>query len=278
MKSALGLILGVSILATAVGSAGCDNGDSEASGGSGPIMIGAGTTGTSAGAGTVQPTAGSSTGGAATLGEGVPLDPMNGWVDAAGNSLMIQGAMFPFGDPTSLMGSMPVDFSASGADACFKGTAAKVDVTATACATKMFTPPAMDCYGEFWGAAIGLNLNQKIDEASGLGGTPAPFNASAITGFTFEISGAMVPAPKDLRFKVEDASGEYCNVAAKQVKAGANSFVFADLVKECWKPPVPPTTAEGAKAGLVKIAWQVVTNDKGTVPFDFCVKNLRALQ
>ena len=105
-----------------------------------------------------------------------------------------------------------------------------------------------------------------------------PFVATSLTGFAFEISGDMVPSPTALRFKVEDASGEYCNIATKQVKKGANSFVFADLVKECWKPPTPPVTAEAAKAGIVKIAWQVVTNASSTVPFDFCVSNVRALQ
>jgi hypothetical protein len=271
MKSALGLILGVSILALVVG---CDNAGTDDPG-SDPITIG-GTTGNMAGSGTVVPMAGTSAGGSATLGEGVPLSPMNGWVDGASNTLMIQGAMFPFGDPTSLMGSMPVDFSMSGTDACFKGTAAKVDMASMACTTKMFTPPATDCYGEYWGAAIGLNLNQQIDMTTMMGGDPMPFNASAIKGFTFTIAGGMVPT--SLRFKVEDASGEFCNPATKPVKAGANSFVFEDLIKECWKPVATAANAGSAKAGVIKIAWQVVTNDKGTVPFDFCVSDVRALQ
>ena len=275
MKSALGLILGVSIFASAVG---CDNGGDDNNGGNGPIPI-AGTSNNTSGSGTVVPTAGTTTtGGTGPVAEGVPLDPMNGWVDGATNALMIQGAMFPFGDPTSLMGSSPVDFSMSGADACFKGTAAKVDVLSTPCATKTFTPPATDCYGEYWGAAIGLNLNQQIDMTSMMGGAPMPFNASAIKGFAFEIAGGMVPAPTALRFKVEDASGEFCNPAAKPVKAGANSFMFEDLIKECWKPVATAANASTAKAGVIKIAWQVVTNDKGTVPFDFCVSKVRALQ
>lgn len=272
MKSALGLILGVSLFA--LGVAACGGGTDDTTGDP-PIKITAGSSGTG-----TTPTAGTSTGGtgSGTPAEGVPLSPMNGWVDGASNILKIQGAMFPFGDPTSLMGSMPVNFSMSGTDACFKGTAAKVDMASMACTTKMFTPPAKDCYGEYWGAAIGLNLNQAIDEATGEGAAPAPFDGSSLKGFAFDISGTTVPAPTALRFKVEDSSGEYCNMAAKQVKVGTNTLLFGDLVKECWKPPTPPVTAEGAKAGLIKIAWQVVTNDKGTVPFDFCVSNVRALQ
>jgi hypothetical protein len=268
MKSALGLILGVSFLATVVNcsSSGDDNN------GTGPINI-AGSS-TTAGSGTVVPGGTTSTGGTGggDLPPGVPLSPMNGWVDGASNSLMIQGAMFPFGDDTSKMGMTPMDFSMSGTDACLKGTAAKVDLKCTPVA------PATDCYGTFWGAAIGLNMNQQIDMTTMMGGSPMPFDASAIKGFAFEISGAMVPGPSSLRFKVEDATGEYCNPGTKPVKAGVNSFMFEDLIKECWAPKATAANGSAAKPAVLKIAWQVVTNAMGTVPFDFCVTNLRALQ
>ena len=101
-----------------------------------------------------------------------------------------------------------------------------------------------------------------------------PFNASALKGFAFDIEGAAVPS--SLRFKVEDASGEFCSPPAKGVKVGANTFLFTDLITQCWK--AGGMNAEGAKAGLKKIAWQVVTNDKSAVPFDYCVKEVRALQ
>ena len=107
-----------------------------------------------------------------------------------------------------------------------------------------------------------------------MGADPMPFDASAIKGFAFEIAGAAVPV--SLRFKVEDATGEYCTPPAKPVKVGANSFMFSDLMTQCWK--AGGTSAEGAKAGIIKIAWQVVTNDKAAVPFDYCVSNVRALQ
>ena len=265
MKLALGFILGFSVIGLGIG---CGGGDDTP-----PIQVGgSGTGGSGTGGTTVLP------GGTGSLGEGVPLTPMNGWVPAD-NILMIQGAMFPFGDDTSKVGMMPADFSMSGDKACIKGTAAKVDMTSMPCATMMFTPPATDCYGQYWGAAIGMNLNQTIDMTTMKGGTPAPFNASALTGFAFEISGDGVPGTKDLRFKIENASGEFCNPGTKPVKKGVNSFKFGDLVKECWKMPTATTpTGESAKADLIKIAWQVVTNASGTVPFDFCVSNVRALQ
>jgi hypothetical protein len=269
MKSALGLIMGVSILATAVGACGGDDPTDK------PIAI-AGSS--NAGNGTVLPMGGGSSGGTGggDLPPGVPLTATDGWVDGMSNTLMIQGAMFEYADPTSLKGPPEMTKDFTGAKACIKGTAAKVDMTSMACTTKVFTPPATDCYGEYWGAAIGLNLNQAIDPTTKMGGAAMPFDASAIKGFAFNITGAMVPT--SLRFKVEDASGEYCSPAAKPVKLGPNSFMFEDLIKECWAPKATAANASAAKPAVIKIAWQVVTNAMGAVPFDYCVADLRALQ
>ena len=280
MKSSLGLLLGVSILATV----GCDNaGDNtdDTTGGTGAIAV-AGKTSTAgsnstAGA-TVVPmgggdTGGTGSGGTGTLTEGVPLTVADGWVDGMGNTLKVQGAMFEYADPTSLMG-LTKDFT--GTHACIKGTAAKVDMKSTACTTKMFTPPATDCYGEYWGAAIGLNLNQSIDATTMMGGPPMPYDASAIKGFSFTISGMAVPT--SLRFKAEDASGEFCTPKAVPVKLGANTIELSQLIKECWAPKMGAATADSAKTGLIKIAWQVVTDAMGSIPFDYCVEDLRATQ
>ena len=271
MKSVLGVFLGISIVGALVG---CDNGGDDNTT-PGPIAAGGSTGGTTVVPGGTSATAGTSTaagtgttggsGGGGDLPAGVPLTPAMGWVDGMSNTLMIQGAMFSYADDTSKMG-MTEDFT--GSNACIKGTAAKVDLKCTPVA------PATDCYGTFWGAAIGLNLNQAIDPTTMMGADPAPYDASAIKGFAFEITGAAVPT--SLRFKVENASGEFCTPPAKPVKLGANTFMFSDLITQCWK--AGGMTAETGKSNLLKIAWQVVTNDKSTVPFDYCVTNVRALQ
>jgi hypothetical protein len=272
MKSAAGLILGFCFVGTVMA---CDNAG-EDTGGDDPIVIaGSGVTagtGTTAGTGST-PMAGTG-GGGGDLPAGVPLTPTDGWVALDSNTLMVQGAMFEYADPTSLMG-LEKDFT--GTNACIKGTAAKVDMMSTACTTKMFTPPAMDCYGEYWGAAIGLNMNQAIDPATEMGGMAMPYDASAIKGFAFNITGAKVPT--SLRFKVEGPAGaEFCTPATKPVKLGPNTFMFEDLIKECWAPKMGAATAATTKSMVVKIAWQVVTNAMGAVPFDYCVSDLRALQ
>jgi hypothetical protein len=274
MSSALRVILGVSILGSL--SVGCDGGadDPDGNAGSGGTLIGTGNTGN----------AGTSSGGSAGSGgsgpvaEGVPLPILDGWVDAK-EAIGIEGAIFAYGDPTSKMG-MTEKFL--GAEACIAGTAAKVDTMSTACTSMMFTPPATDCYGEYWGAAIGLNLNQPIDMTTMKGvDPPLTFDAGAkaITGFAFEIDGITVPT--SLRFKVENATGEFCNIGAvKSVLKGANSFKFSELHTKCWEKKetaMMNPTAETGKTNLIKIAWQVVTNTTSSVPFDYCVKNVRAL-
>ena len=102
---------------------------------------------------------------------------------------------------------------------------------------------------------------------------PLPYDAAAkgITGFAFEITGETVPTA--LRFGVEGASEEYCTTAATPVKLGKNSFTFDQLFTQCY------TTGGDTPSGndLLKLEWQVVTNASSTVPFDFCVTNIRAL-
>jgi hypothetical protein len=272
MKSALRLILGVSLLASVVG---CDGGGDEdgpkaVAGSGGGVIPNGGTTG-GGGAGT---TGGTGTGG--DLPAGVPLTILDGWVAVDQNSLGVQGAVFSYADPTSAMSLMEVK---TGASYCISGTAAKVDKASTACTTMMFTAPATDCYGEYWGAAIGMNLNQPIDPATMEGVmTPLPFDASSVKGFAFNIDGPTLPTT--LRFKVEGTSGEFCTPPAKPLLKGNNTFMLTDLVAECWETGAATMNpnAETIKSGIVKIAWQVTTKDTMAIPYDYCVTDVRALQ
>ena len=203
-----------------------------------------------------------------------------GWVDGASNTAKIQGAVFTFSDKYSAVGltsnlTAPVDPTVM--NACMKGTAALVDTKSTPCTTMMFTSPAKDCFGEYWGAAIGLNLNQMIDPTTMMGGSPMPYDASALKGFAFDISGTTVPLGAAFRFKADDGTKEFCTQAKTKIVVGSNTVLFTDLITECWKPTTTSTTADTSQSKLLKISWQVVTNDKGTVPFDFCVSNVVAL-
>lgn len=239
-------------------------GPSRGSGGIGSDFGGSssfprGSTGPSGGSGSALPSPGAA--------GGLSLTPINGWVDGQSNAVGIQGQFFAAADSTSMIG-LKSDFS--GSRACLNGTAAKVDMASTPCATLMFTPPAMDCYEQFWGAEVGLNLNQAT-----MNGTPVTFNASALQGFSFEISGDVVPGPAGLRFQVEGPDGKFCNYSAVKIKVGVNTVLFSDLATNCWTSG--PDTAERAKSALISIEWMIVTNASSVVPFDLCVSNVRAV-
>ncbi len=272
MSSALRAILGISILATiACDDAGVDPGGT---GGLAPVAGTSSTSGSSTG-GSPGTSGSPATGGGAELPSGVPLTPMDGWV--TGNDLMIQGAMYAYADDTSKALKM-LQGTFVGTQACMSGTAAKVPTTCE--------KPAgvTDCYGVVWGAAMGLNLNQPevLDPMTMMmvGGKEVAYDASALTGFAFEVTSPTNTLPAALRFKVEDASGEYCTIPAESIKAGVNTYKFTDLVKECWEKDAKTMNpnAETAKSGLIKIAWAVVTDAAKENPFDFCVSNLRALK
>lgn len=195
----------------------------------------------------------------------VPLIPTDGWIDAGSNELMVQGAVFSYADDTSKL-SLTSDFT--GDRACISGTAAQVDLMCTPVA------PATNCYGVYWGAGIGLNLNQALDPQTMLGREPRPYDASALQGFAFDLSGAAVPS--SLRFRLETTLGEFCTPPSRPVRVGANVFTFDDLLQDCWH--LGGISAQAAKSGIISLGWQVVTNAATSVPFDYCVSNVRALR
>lgn len=222
-------------------------------GGSGGLVSAGGSV---AGGGSVG-VGGSGTGGLIIDPSGT-LAPNDGWVDVTSNAYGIQGALFSYADDTTTM-TLNSDFS--GSNACIAGTAALVDLSCVP------TPPVTDCYGERWGAAIGFNLNQPLDPATGQADALA-YDASAFVGFGFTITGAAIPT--GMRFQVETTDGQYCTPQATPILAGPNTISFSQLFSECW-------TTGGASPDvtqIVRIAWQVVTNSTAEVPFDFCVSGI----
>ncbi len=227
-----------------------NGGDGGAIGAGGAIGIGGGTT---------LPGSGGS-----ILLDGFPLIPMNGWLDAQTNALGMQGAVFPFGDDYSTLEN---DFT--GSNVCIAGEAARVDLN---CVPE---PPATDCWGMYWGTAVGMNLNQPIDPVTEMAvDPPLSYDATQLAGFSFVISGATVPT--SLRFSVQSQNGEFCTPPTVPVVPGANTILFSDLKQECWFVDGQPMGFEDT-AEIVKLSWLVATNDAGAVPCDFCVSNIFAV-
>jgi hypothetical protein len=214
----------------------------------------------------VDPSAGAG-GAPGAPGAGLSLIPINGWIDGDSNALGIQGAVFAFADSAS---HARLSENFEGSNACISGTAVKVDLRCTP------VPPATDCFGTFWGAAIGLNLNQTKDPDSMQAERPMPYDASALIGFAFDVTGGTIPP--SLRFSLETASAEYCNPPSKPLRAGENFFLFSDLITQCFKSSGTKMNAESGKAELIRLAWKVVTNSQADVPFDYCISNVRALR
>ncbi|HYP88697.1 MAG TPA: hypothetical protein VEQ59_11095 [Polyangiaceae bacterium] len=226
-----------------------------------PIAAVSGSGPTSNGGSAVPPTSGSDD----TVDDiyNVPLTPSDGWIDGFGNSLSIQGAVFSFADDTTRL-MLTDDFT--GQNACIRGLTAKVDAACTP------LPPAQDCYGTFFGAAIGLNLKQGRGSGTDGAGSPLVYDASIIRGFSFVITGPNVPS--SLRFGIDSDTDAYC---VMPVVAGKNSFTLAELREQCWLPQNLHNASE-AKQRLVRLSWLVATNTLTQVPFDFCVTDLRAMR
>ncbi len=185
------------------------------------------------------------------------LNPLDGWVDGGNNSAGIQGAMYYYADNTTAQ-SITSDFT--GNNACIAGVGPWVDLDCG----------APDCYGEYWGAAIALNLNQPIDPVTMVASEAQPFDAASrgIVGFAFDLTGAAIPG--SMRFIAEDLDGQYCTGAAQPLLPGANLVLFSELMRDCWNGfGEPPDTS-----AITKIAWQVVTNTSSETPFDYCISNI----
>ncbi len=222
--------------------------------------------------------AGASSGGAAgtspspgsgTCEECVLLLPSDGWVDGNSNRLMINGALVAFADEHSRM-KMTTDFT--GTNACLAGSTAQA-------LTPRCKPSDTECYDEFWGAAIGLNLNQTFDVMT-MTTSAAPFDASSLAGFAFDLVGNRLPSPQDLMFQVFTENRAFCSTSSKKLTLGSNTMLFSDLLSECLSDPRDPDlrpTAETVKSSLIRISWFVLSNTSSEVPYDFCVANLRAL-
>lgn len=186
-----------------------------------------------------------------------PIEPADGWVAGDTNESGIQGALYTFKDDSGESTINPDDFAASGTTVCVDGTGAQVDLECD----------EDDCYGYFWGAGVGLNLNQEVDSDETLGYNA---DASGVVGFYFEITGPTIP--QGLRFKAVGVGDEadYC----VNITAGERSVLFSELRKSCWQP----VAGEVDTTNLQAVQWQVSTATAGARPFNFCIENIRAIR
>jgi hypothetical protein len=194
----------------------------------------------------------------------VLLIPTDGWVDGKSNALMVQGAMYAHGDSVSAP-KMTSDFS--GTNSCIRGSIGPVilDCQPTDCCK--VRGGAQDCSSTLWIAGISLNFGQRKDPTTMLPDTVSVFNANALVGFSFELSGRDLPAPQSLSFEVQTYRATYG--AAKALGPGINTILLNELR--------PFDSLEHDKTSLVRISWLLNGRDSAEVSYDFCVSNVRAL-
>jgi hypothetical protein len=222
-----------------------------------------------AGSGGVAGVAGSdATAGGPSAPEEVRLTPADGWLAGTSNTLSIQGAIFPYADPVATL-SLISDFT--GANACIKGTAPKVDLSC-------IPDPGSDCYGKYFGSGIGLYLNQPLDDTTDPPTvlSPVAYDASSLKGFSFELTGNAVPSVRALRFGVFTADAEFCEINYN-FKIGVNTVLFSEMRLACYSPTPGAQTTETAQSSLMRIGWHVMTNPVSAFDYDFCISNIRAL-
>jgi hypothetical protein len=187
-------------------------------------------------------------------------------VSAESNTVGIQGAVFAFHDDA---GTTVTD-GITGDEVCISGTAVMVDPGCD-------PGPWGDCYGYAFGAAIGLNLNQPTDSETGEPmETPLPYDGTGLQGFSFFVTGTAIPTA--LRFEVHDADGtEYCQLPSTPIAPGSNTFVYESLVTQCWDTSAGASHTSTNGSDLIKVSWAVITNEASSVPYDFCISNIRAI-
>jgi hypothetical protein len=231
-------------------------GGSEESTPMGGGAAGAGELGASAGAGE----AGAATGGQGPKASEVAIVPLDGWVDGNGNSLGVQGAAYAAADPVT---AETLESDVTGSRLCMRGAAALVDLQCTPVA------PARDCFEQFWGARLGVNLNQSEPEALLL-----PYDASAFAGLSFSLVGPNVPS--NVSFSVETSDGtSYCLRTSPGTTATSWDVDLDDLMPRCYQFDPDAPRASSAKPHFTSLRWTVIGNSRSSVPFDFCVENLR---
>jgi len=239
---------------------------------------------------------GGGTGTAGASGNSVELVPnADGFFDGT-NGAGIMGAWYSYGDyynPTPGSGDCVVmggftaaecsnittpvpgePFANTGGTMCTAGTVAKTIPMAGS------TTPA---YSAIWGAGIGFDLNNAGNDG-GTGKNAWDATAHGITGFSFHIDSPPVGGQMRVEFPTNATPGTTDINAAYWGGAGANlspittgkdySFHFTDV----GGPQYLASPLPFDKTKIVSMQFHVVAGTSSSIPFQYCISNLRALK
>ena len=141
---------------------------------------------------------------------------------------------------------------------CLKGTVDMVPTPADGS-----HPP----YSDYWGIALGFNLNQGAEVTAVKTPWLVPAN---VIGFWFTVTGATVPP---LRFKTTPtgklpAQEQDSCALVTPVSGVPTQVLFKDMTVQCWNGTGPATDLS---KGLEDISLQVAAATDFEYPLDFCV-------
>jgi hypothetical protein len=121
-------------------------------------------------------------------------------------------------------------------------------------------------YALYWGAGLGMSLNQG-PEAGALAGGYAALD-HGIKGFRFTVTnlgGSVIR----FKYKILGDANDYCTT----VTSGTNLVYFTGVRQNCW-------TVGGAALSTTQqnsieaLAWQVPTEYYYSTPFSFCISDI----
>jgi hypothetical protein len=147
-------------------------------------------------------------------------------------------------------GQSSASLSADGS-LCVSGTV--VDVTCT----------DQSCFSSFWGAGMGVNVNQ----ATGTASPAANYAAAGSAGITYALDGL----PPNLRLVVGDSTTDYCVI----LNTASGTVPWAKFNSACWDP-ASGVALSGPPARFTSVRFQVATDDtyEGFADFAFCIDRL----
>jgi hypothetical protein len=190
-------------------------------------------------------------------GAGVPVEPAScdinfcdGWAPREGNCADIQGAFYTYADELN-----------GGPSSAYITTS----TTNLICVAGYVGQVIDGQYDVYWGAGLGMNLNQPDITAE-----RQPYDAdyNGVTGFGFWFSYSTFEG--EVRFTVRSEDDYYCETV--RPGGGYSEFSLADLTKGCWSPVGTPHDY----SRLMSIEWHFVSNSQAGYSFEICLSGLTA--
>jgi len=239
------------------------------------------------------------TGGTGGTAAGVTLVPSDtGWIDKTdvGNTVMVQGAWYPYGDSYGDAKCTSAQFGKHAPAECsvitmpdpsmmgFPNTAGKMCTSGTAAKVlDIVGMTGMPDYSNMWGAGIRLDLNASGGDNS----IKSPYNAMAagVTGISFKIDSVPLGGGLRVEFPMpitenSTAGSDYWGAdsmyPASPVQAGMTNVIHWTDVKSPAAATASPIAFDPTQ--ILSIQFHVPSGTASATPYMFCISELTFLK